>query len=546
MSKLSDSALAVSVRDRIARLLDRSDLAHLVPHLAPETLQTIIYAHGLDACGALIAGATPDQLTAVLDLDLWRGVAAGQDEHFDAVRFADWLALLAGMDDADAARIAATMDVDLIVGGLSRHVRVFDLASFTPIAPSDDDPWDRRPAASGDAEQELAGYLVRAGHSDVLDAIVAVLTALEAHEPERFLDIMRGCRRLSSRGFERDGLDDLLAATGQQMHDLAVGREGRRSDRGYLSAADARAFLAVARSPRRRADAADGNPIAVAYRRTGEAAAEAMPLRRDARTTSDPDVDADVRAIEGLVADITFGASRPRGLLTGDAGAPSHLATIRRLMAHLQHANEAAYDARARDLAFLTNVLMSGCALPSGPFTPERASAAAVSACNLGLEHWPDRWPPSMRGHAADSSMPDDFLVHHDLVTVFEVGWSILHEDVTQLVVQRLLVTIDALRCTDAHALLALHALARQVRTHRETPWLASDALDVVAILDMPAWTSLIGLFGECPVVPAALVATVEGRVGAIDAGAFDFIATTEQLEVIRTFLTRLPELLSS
>jgi hypothetical protein len=62
----------------------------------------------------------------------------------------------------------------------------------------------------------------------------------------------------------------------------------------------------------------------------------------------------------------------------------------------------------------------------------------------------------------------------------------------------------------------------------------------------MPAWTSLIGLFGECPVVPAALVATVEGRVGAIDAGAFDFIATTEQLEVIRTFLTRLPELLSS
>jgi hypothetical protein len=545
MSKLSDSALAVSVRDRIARLLDRSDLAHLVPHLAPETLQTIIYAHGLDACGALIAGATPDQLTAVLDLDLWRGVAAGQDERFDAVRFADWLALLAGMDDADAARIVATMDVDLIVGGLSRHVRVFDLASFAPIAPSDDDPWDRRPAASGDAEQELAGYLLRAGHSDVLDAIVAVLTALEAHEPERFLDIMRGCRRLSSRGFERDGLDDLLAATGQQMHDLAVGREGRRSDRGYLSAADARAFLAMARSPRRRADAADGNPIAVAYRRTGEAAAETMPRRRDARTTSDPDVDADARAIEGLVADITFGERRPRGLLTGDAGAPSRLATIRRLMAHLQHANEAAYDARTRDLAFLTNVLMSGCALPSGPFTPERASAAAVSACNLGLEHWPDRWPPSMRGHAADSAMPDDFLAHHDLVTVFEVGWSILHEDVTQLVVQRLLVTIDALRCTDAHTALALHALARQVRTHRETPWLASDALDVVAILDMPAWTSLIGLFGECPVVPAALVATVEGRVGAIDAGAFDFIATKEQLEVIRAFLTRLPELLS-
>jgi hypothetical protein len=142
--------------------------------------------------------------------------------------------------------------------------------------------------------------------------------------------------------------------------------------------------------------------------------------------------------------------------------------------------------------------------------------------------------------------MPDDFLAHCDLVTVFEVGWSILHEDVTQRVVQRLLATIDALRCTDAHTLLALHALARQMRAHRDTPWLASDALDVIAILDMPAWTSLIGLFGECPVVPQALVAIVDRRIGAIDVSAFDFIATKEQLEIIRTFLTRLPELLSS
>jgi hypothetical protein len=83
------------------------------------------------------------------------------------------------------------------------------------------------------------------------------------------------------------------------------------------------------------------------------------------------------------------------------------------------------------------------------------------------------------------------------------------------------------------------------VRARRDTPWLASDALDVIAILDMPAWTSLIGLFGECPVVADALTATVEGRLGAIAVTAFDFIATKDQIEAIRTFLTRLPELLS-
>ena len=89
MPKSTGSALAAcAARDRLARLLDRSDLAHLVPHLAPETLQTIIHAHGLDACGALVAGATAEQLAAVLDLDLWRAAASGQDERFDAVRFA--------------------------------------------------------------------------------------------------------------------------------------------------------------------------------------------------------------------------------------------------------------------------------------------------------------------------------------------------------------------------------------------------------------------------------------------------------------------------
>jgi hypothetical protein len=550
MSKSSGSALAASAaRDRLARLLDRSDLADLVPQLTAETLQTVIHARGLDACSALVACATPEQLAAVLDLDLWRGAPAGHDDRFDAARFSDWLALLADMDDADAARIVATMDVDLLVGGLSQHVRVFDLASFAPIAPSDDEPWDRRPKTSNAAEREIAGYVLRAAQSDVLDAIAAVLTALETHQPERFRDVIRGCRRLSSRGFERDGLDDLLSAADQRLHDLSIARDGRRSTHGYLSTADARAFLAMARTPRRpRAEAADGNPIAAAYRQVAEAAAaaeEARPQTRGARATADPGVEANVRAIEDVAIDITFGSGRPRGLLTGDAAAPSRLAVIQRLMAHLQHTHAPVYDERARELAFLTNALMSGCALPSGPFTAERASAAAVSTCNLGLEHWPDRWPLPVSGRADVTAIPDDFLARHDLVAAFEVGWSILHDEVSLAVVDRLLATIEALRCTDRDTLLALHALARQMRAHRDTPWLASDALDVIAILDMPAWTSLLGLVGECPVMPDVLSATVEGRTGAIDAKAFDFIATKGQLDVIRTFLARLPDLLS-
>src|SRR5439155_25221170 len=41
-----------------------------------------------------------------------------------------------------------------------------------------------------------------------------------------------------------------------------------------------------------------------------------------------------------------------------------------------------------------------------------------------------------------------------------------------------------------------------------EVPWRARDALDVIAILDMPAWAALLGLIDECPVIHAGLGAS--------------------------------------
>jgi hypothetical protein len=64
----------------LARLLDTPHLARLVPQLPPETLHQLIRHAGLEACGELVASATPEQLTSVLDLDLWRHARPGRDE----------------------------------------------------------------------------------------------------------------------------------------------------------------------------------------------------------------------------------------------------------------------------------------------------------------------------------------------------------------------------------------------------------------------------------------------------------------------------------
>jgi hypothetical protein len=81
-------------RSPLARLLDAPHFARLVPHLPPETLLQLIRHSGLDACGELVAAATPEQLTSVLDFDLWRHAQPGRDEQFDADRFGEWLELL--------------------------------------------------------------------------------------------------------------------------------------------------------------------------------------------------------------------------------------------------------------------------------------------------------------------------------------------------------------------------------------------------------------------------------------------------------------------
>jgi hypothetical protein len=63
-------------------------------------------------------------------------------------------------------------------------------------------------------------------------------------------------------------------------------------------------------------------------------------------------------------------------------------------------------------------------------------------------------------------------------------------------------------------------------------------------MLDMPAWASVLGLLDECPVIPAALTATLEGRTGAISATAFEFISTRSQLGSVREFMARFLDIL--
>ena len=537
------------VEDRLARLLETSDLARVVPHLPPEALHQLIRHRGLEASAELVTAATPAQLTSLLDLDLWRGSQAGGDEQFDVERFGEWIEVLVETGDAVAAQTIASLDSQLVVAGLTRYVRVFDPGIFEPTAQSDDEAVDRHesmregdsihlPAPAAGLECELGGYLVRARRADAWDAIVALLTTLEVEDVGWFRAVMQGCRRLSNSRPEVDGLDDLLLAPEQHLHEVALERERRRSEQGYATPGDARALLEMARQPQR---TGAPHPIVTAYFRAADDPAGDPSTPGSAEVT-------DVPESLGQVLDLLVGAGmmpeRPRALLAApeDPGA-TRLAHLRRLMAYLRDAGVVAYLERSRELAFLANVLLAGCSVQSRPFTPQEASEAAAATCNLGLEHWPERWLEATPG----APLPDTFLVDHDLIAAFQVGWSVLHHDVGLAAASQLIAMLETYHSVDAEVQKGLVALRRSLVKAREsgTPWDARDAAEVLAMLDMTAWIAVLGVLDECPILPAALTATVDGSATTVSQTEFAFISTAAQIDSVRAFLEKLPKVLS-
>jgi len=569
-----------SVDHRLARLLDTPFLARVVPHLAPETLHQLIQYRGLDACGELVTSATPAQLNSLLDLDLWRHAQPGRDEQFDVDRFGEWLEVLVDTGDSVAARTVAALDKHLVIVGLSRYLRVFDPGTFEPTESSDDEPTDRNEMmnseTSGDVlECEVGGYLVRARRTDAWDAIVTLLVTLDAEQHHYFHAVMHGCRRLSHSSPEIDGLDDLLMVPEQHLHDVAIERERRRSRHGYATPADARAFLQMARQPRAASAPTTPiapiaiNPIATAYFRAVEEEADTTPEgtsagaperaphhdATDVSARGDDDIPTSIDAVIELLAEAGVIVERPRALLEAADEDPraAKLPLLRRLMEFVLHHDETAYLTRSRELGFLANTLLAGSSVQSRPFTPQEASDAAACICNLGLECWPAVWPGATSRGASplrelDTAMPPNpFLADHDLVTAFEVGWSVLYRDVSLFVADQLMSTLADLHCVDADTRRGLRALRRELVKQREagTPWLARNATDVLAMLDMTAWISVLGLLDECPILPAALTAVLERRTTSVSPTAFEFISTTAQIGDIRLFMRTLPGVLS-
>ena len=485
------------------------------------------------------------QLARVFHLDLWRARRPGEDERFDPDRFGTWLEVLVDLGSDVAADKLAGMDVDLVAAGLAQHIRVFDVGVVTPFMTTDgEQSVSVRPIGDG-LVCDVHGYRLVARQTEVWDTIVAVLTALGLEHRQVFGRVMSACCRMSNSAPEIDGLHDVLGKREQAMFDVDVDREEHQEADGYVAPAQARAFLDLARRRALRDDhgvTPTADPIASAYFRSSDS-----PARRDTRAerallrVEPAAMEGTGRTADGVDALVELlhdagivERQVPRALLDEPRN-HSRLALIHAQMAVARDNDPDAHSRRTTELAYLANTLIAGCAIQGRRFTAREASDAAVAVCNLGLENWPGA-----------PGLTPDLLVTQDLVRVFQVGWTILYDDVCISAGARLIDVLTDLRCVDREIQSELDALRMALTKHVRagTPWLARNALDAIAILDMPASAALQGLIDECPVVHAALGASLHAGARTVSPTAFELVSENSQIATIRQFLELLPEIL--
>jgi hypothetical protein len=517
----------LAVRDSqqlIYRILDQPNLVAAVQSLPPPALGRLINHVGLADAGEIVALATTDQLVRIFDDDLWRSPGPGQDERFDAERFALWLEVMLEAGEDFAARRLAELPEDLVTLAFHKQVLVIDIealaidmSSRASEHPADDDVQLEKALESCLCE-ELGEYRIVARRHEAWDTLFGLLVALDRDHHDFLARLLeRLCALDAERIEDEGGLYEVLTAGESLADDVAGEREERRAEQGYIAPSSAAAFLALGRT---RTEAAleksdERDAITRAYFRELRPAPPVRPgAPGTAAGTSTANPDAAPLAELLRAADVLPPVAAARRLAAA-AAAPADELT--RALRELAQTDPARHADRLRELAYLTNVLAAGASLAGRPLRPVEAATAAVATANLGLEQL-----RAGQGKRAAARLLADTTVDQ----LFLVGESLLFHEVVMPAAERAAALLaKAAAATDASALRSALASGK--------PWTARRRLDgLAARLGQPTFAALAALLDECP--------TLAGRLAPQGTGSSEFIATQAQLAAARAFLAGL------
>jgi hypothetical protein len=375
--------------------------------LPAPVLGKLIDRIGLEDSGELVALASTAQLERLFDDDLWQAAGAGEDEAFRPDRFALWLRVMHEGGEEFVVQRLCELPQDLLALAIHRLVLVVDTDELAEhfTGPSDElDQLER--ALENSVCDEWEEFRVIARDSSAWDDVWTALIALDRDHHDRLRAILEQCCAMTTEFINGQGtLYDVLTSDEMLENDVAADREDRRAAEGFVSPADARSFLELAR---RREALEERDPIARAYfRDVAPARAPALDIERaepSSRGSALAPARADVNRLVQLLEEAEVvtpvdqqplaaltagaaGAKRGAGKSKDKSGAKTKRTAplFEAAMGALRESDAQCFSERVEELGFLVNVLIAGSERDGRRPRPMEAVETVLKTCEAGL-----------------------------------------------------------------------------------------------------------------------------------------------------------------
>jgi len=394
----------------LTHILERPGLVEAVRELPGAVLGKLIDRIGLEDAGELVALASTAQLERIFDDDLWRADAAGADETFRPERFALWLRVMQEAGEEVLVQRLCELPQDLVALAVHRLVLVLDMDVLEEqLSPGDDEALELERALEWSVSEEWEEFRLLARDPDAWDDVWGALLALDRDHHDRLRAILEACCAMCTEYISgQGGLFQVLTADEMLDSDVAAARDDRRSAEGFISPADARAFLELAR----RGDV-EPDAITRSYFRNLEPKTMA-PARAEPRKHT-----RDLAALLKEAEVIAPRAALPLAALTdGLAPQETHLVAplFERAMGDLRERDPELFAARVREVGYLVNVWIAGGAHEGRRPRPAEALEMVLRTCEAGMR-------ARLGGQSATGEQALTLLLETAAVTLFRRGF---------------------------------------------------------------------------------------------------------------------------
>jgi hypothetical protein len=409
MKSLSRHEISPSTQ-LLTRILERPGLVEAVRELPGAVLGKLIDRIGLEDAGELVALASTAQLERIFDDDLWRADGAGDDETFRPERFALWLRVMQEAGEAVLVQRLCELPRDLVALAVHRLVLVLDMDVLEEqLSPGDEEAQELERALEWSVSEEWEEFRLLARDPDAWDDVWGALLALDRDHHDRLRALLEACCAMCTEYISgQGGLFQVLTADEMLESDVAAKRDDRRSAEGFISPADARAFLELARRGDEEPDA-----ITRAYFRGLQQETTAATIdepRRPARDLAALLQEAEVMAPPA--------AQRLAALTDGSPPEQTHLVAplFERAMGDLRERDPEQFSARVREVGYLVNVWISGGAHEGRRPRPAEALEMVLRTCEAGMR-------ARLDGKSTISDQGLTLLLQTSAVTLFQRGF---------------------------------------------------------------------------------------------------------------------------